>query len=87
MQNKPNFRKAQMNVNPYNTKEYENKWQRGVRKNKPNSNPISKYYPKGTGRKKGFWEVAERAIFFLSQNRLIPHYIVRTRILKNFLRC
>ncbi len=29
-----------MNVNPYNTKDYENKWQRRVRKNKPNSNPI-----------------------------------------------
>jgi len=28
-----------MNVNPYNTTEYENKWQRRVRKNKPNSNP------------------------------------------------
>ncbi len=28
-----------MNVNPYNTTEYENKWQRRVRKSKPNSNP------------------------------------------------
>ncbi len=41
MQNKPNFRKSQMNVYPYNTMDYENKWQRKVRKNKPNSNPIS----------------------------------------------
>ena len=41
MQNKPNFRKSQMNVNPYNTTDYENKWQWRVRKNKPNSNPIS----------------------------------------------
>ncbi len=40
MQNKPNFQKAQMNVNPYNTTDYENKWPRRVRKNKPNSNPI-----------------------------------------------
>ncbi len=39
MQNKPNFQKAQMNVNPYNTTDYENKLQRRVRKNKPNSNP------------------------------------------------
>jgi len=30
----------QMNVNPYNTRDYENKSQRRVRKNKPNSNPI-----------------------------------------------
>jgi len=30
----------QMNVNLYNTTDYENKWQRRVRKNKPNSNPI-----------------------------------------------
>ncbi len=29
-----------MNVNLYNTRDYENKWQRIVRKNKPNSNPI-----------------------------------------------
>jgi len=28
-----------MNVNLYNTMDYENKWQRRVRKNKPNSNP------------------------------------------------
>jgi len=29
-----------MNVNSILTKDYENKWQRRVRKNKPNSNPI-----------------------------------------------
>ncbi len=29
-----------MNVNIYNTTDYENIWQRRVRKNKPNSNPI-----------------------------------------------
>ena len=40
MQNKPNFQKALMNANPYNTTDYENKWQRRVRKNKANSNPI-----------------------------------------------
>ncbi len=40
MQNKPNFQGTQMNVNSYNTTDYENKWQRKVRKNKPNSNPI-----------------------------------------------
>ena len=29
-----------MNLNLYNTKDYENKWQRRVRKNEPNTNPI-----------------------------------------------
>ena len=35
-----------MNVNPYNTMDYENKWQRRVRKNKPNSNPIKANFRK-----------------------------------------
>ena len=34
-QNKPNFRKAQMNVNFYSQKDYENKPAFGVQKNKP----------------------------------------------------
>jgi hypothetical protein len=40
MQNKPNLRKSQMNVNAYNTTDYENiaNWTLG--ENKPNSNPI-----------------------------------------------
>ncbi len=40
MQNKPNFRKSQMNVIPYNTTDYENisNWTLG--QSKPNSNPI-----------------------------------------------
>jgi len=40
MQNKPNLRKAKMNVNPYITTDYENisNWTLG--QNKPNSNPI-----------------------------------------------
>jgi len=40
MQNKPNFRKSQMNVNIYLQAAYENKsnWTPG--ENKPNSNPI-----------------------------------------------
>ena len=40
MQNKPNFGKAQMNVNKVLTKDYENKTLGGRGKNKPNSNPI-----------------------------------------------
>jgi len=40
MQNKPNFRKAKMNVNIYYTKTYNNETAFRRRKNKPNSNPI-----------------------------------------------
>ena len=40
MQNKPNFRKAKMNVNIYYTKAYNNETAFRRRKNKPNSNPI-----------------------------------------------
>jgi len=37
---KPNFQKAQMNVNSLITKDYRKKGDFAVRKNKPNSNPI-----------------------------------------------
>ncbi len=40
MQNKPNFRKSQMNVNIYNTRDYERKRDWTLGENKPNSNPI-----------------------------------------------
>jgi hypothetical protein len=40
MQNKPNFRKSQMNVNPYNTSDYENISDWTIGQSKPNSNPI-----------------------------------------------
>ena len=40
MQNKPNFQKSQMNVNIYNTTDYENKSNWTLGENKPNSNPI-----------------------------------------------
>jgi len=39
MQNKPNFRKSQMNVIIYYTKAYKNETASGSGKNKPNSNP------------------------------------------------
>jgi len=39
MQNKPNFRKAQMNANVFITMDYENKSDRTLGENKPNSNP------------------------------------------------
>ena len=38
---KPNFQKAQMNINSLITKDYRKKDDFVVRKNKPNSNPIS----------------------------------------------
>jgi hypothetical protein len=40
MQNKPNFAKAQMNINVYSTMDYENISDWTLGKNKPNSNPI-----------------------------------------------
>jgi hypothetical protein len=40
MQNEPNFRKSQVNVNLYNTIDYENKSDWTLGKNKPNSKPI-----------------------------------------------
>ena len=46
MQNEPNFRKSQMNVNPYNTTNYENiaNWTLG--ENEPNTNPIKANFRK-----------------------------------------
>ncbi len=40
MQNKPNFQKSQMNLNLYNTTDYEIKRNWTLGENKPNSNPI-----------------------------------------------
>jgi len=40
MQNKPNFRKSKMNLNIYNTMNYEKFIPLAGQKNKPNSNPI-----------------------------------------------
>jgi hypothetical protein len=49
MQNKPNFRKSQVNVNKLLTKDYEKKTLGEHGKNKPNSNPIqSQNKPKRT---------------------------------------
>jgi len=46
MQNKPNFRKSQMNVKSYNTKDYENIANWTIGENKPNSNPIKPNFRK-----------------------------------------
>jgi hypothetical protein len=47
MQNKPNFPKSQMDVNRYNTTDYENKSNWTLGENKPNSNPIKPNLPDG----------------------------------------
>jgi len=47
MQNKPNFRKSQMNVIIFSTKAYENKFNWTLGENKPNSNPIKPNLPEG----------------------------------------
>ncbi len=49
MQNEPNFGKAQMNVNLYNTTDYENKSNWTLGKNKPNSNPIKANFKRDDG--------------------------------------
>jgi hypothetical protein len=41
MQNKANFQKAKMSVNPFIKKDYENERRRRLQKNKANSKPIS----------------------------------------------
>ncbi len=46
MQNKPNFQKSQMNVNPYNTTDYKNKSNWTLGESKPNSNPIKPNFQK-----------------------------------------
>ena len=47
MQNKPNFRKSQMNVNKVLTKDYEKRTLGERGKNKPNSNPNKPNLPEG----------------------------------------
>ncbi len=46
MQNKPNFRKSQMNVSIYLQTAYENKHDWTLGENKPNSNPIKPNFRK-----------------------------------------
>jgi len=46
MQNKPNLQDTQMNVNPYNRTDYENKRNWTLGQNKPNSNPIKPNFQK-----------------------------------------
>ncbi len=68
MQNKPNFRKAKMNVNIYYTKAYNNETASGSRKNKPNSKPISskaKMNLKSLAKKSGHTLIEPCSLFLL----------------------
>jgi len=49
MQNEPNFQKSQMNVNLYNTTDYENKSNWTLGENEPNTNPIKANFPAPRG--------------------------------------
>jgi len=47
MQNKPNFQKSQMNLNLYNTTDYERKRDWTLGENKPNSKPNQTQFQNG----------------------------------------
>jgi len=55
--------RPKINLNAFLSKDYENEPPSGPKK-QTQTNPISKYYPKATGRKKGLCEAAEKAILF-----------------------
>jgi hypothetical protein len=62
MQNEPNFGKAQMNVNVFPTKDYENKSNWTLGENEPKTNPIKANFKcpqthQGSGKKKGCQEL------------------------------
>jgi hypothetical protein len=63
MQNKPNFQKSQMNVSIFSKMAYENKWQRTLSENKPNSKPVL--------------SAVEWANFFKGQNELRAYPKIR----------
>jgi len=91
MQNKPNFRKSQMNVNMVLTVDYEKKTLGERGKNKPNSNPIqtqtnpitekqkmnvNKVLTKGYENKSHFWIKAKQTQFKPKQSQSNPNIIV-----------
>ncbi len=88
MQNKPNFQDVQMNVTIFLKMAYENiaNWTLG--ENKPKQTQFQNPTPKEREEKKVSGKLLKKQFYyFMSQNQLIPHYIARTRILNNFLRC
>jgi hypothetical protein len=77
-----------MNVNLYITKDYENDTTIRPQQNKPNQTQFQNLTPMEREEKKPPGKLLKKQFyFFLSQNRLMLHYIARTRIIKNLLRC
>jgi len=90
--NKPNSNpisvKPKMSANVFVTKDYENETTHRPQKNKPNQTQFQNLTPKEREGKKPPGKLLKKQFyFFMSQNELNLHYIARTRILKNFLRC
>ncbi len=60
----------------------------GPKKTNPIQTQFQNTTPKEREEKKVSGKLLKKQFyFFMSQNRLIPHYIARTRILNSFLRC
>ncbi len=90
--NKPNSKpiseRPKMSVSLYVIEDYENISRRGLRKNKPNQTQFQNTIPKEREEEKVSGKLLKKQFyFFMSQNGLILHYIARTRIIRNLLRC
>ena len=91
MQNKANFRKSQMNVNLYNTKDYENVLLHRPRKTKPiqtqfkpKTNPISPlFFDKGDV--PVFPDGLEAGLFYHSSHLCWGTIIVNFELLNSFI--
>jgi len=68
-----------MNVNLYIIEDYENKTALRLEQNKPKQTQFQNTTPKELEEKKVSGKLLKKQFyFFMSQNRPIPHYIVRT---------
>ncbi len=90
--NKPNSNpiseKPKMNVNLYVIEDYENETTLRLQKNKANQTQFQNPAPKEREEKKASGKLLKKQFYFLmSQNGPIPHYITRTRILREYSRC
>ena len=85
MQNKPNFRNAQMNVNKVSTKDYENEPLRRRGENKPNSKPI-KVNTKPIKANKMPKQTQSKAFYKLYSNKFYFLFILRSLVLRSVLR-
>ncbi|MCH7557621.1 MAG: hypothetical protein IIB56_09230 [Planctomycetes bacterium] len=82
MQNKPNFPKSQMNLNIYNTMDYENISDWTIGENKPNSNPIKPNFQKAKMNANAFSQkdYRKKDDFIVRINK--PNLVRRRRIAK-----